>query len=109
MYKFEVGDEVEFDYATFNNRTSSYEPRTFVGVITHRETEEYEDDGTSVIKRYIEYRVLMKDLSPADSQYFGASVDFEPYVWVDEFAVRPLDRNSIRFVSRRVYEEAYRV
>ena len=109
MFKFEVGDEVEFDYATFNNRTSNYENRTFVGVITHRETEEYEDDGTSVIKRYIEYRVLMKDLSPADLEYFGASDILEPYVWVDEFAVRPLDRNSIRFVSRRVYEEAYRV
>lgn len=109
MFKFEVGDEVEFDCETFNNRTSSCEPRTFVGVITHRETEEYEDEELGITKRYIEYRVLMKDLSPADLQYFGGSADYEPYVWMDESAVRPLDRNSIRFVSHRVYEEAYRV
>lgn len=112
MYKFEVGDEVEIDYPIYVDDYAKIVDTPLVGVIDRRERtpyDEYEADEGGNPKYYVDYRISLKDLSLEHQRYFGHSDDYPAYVWVEEERIRPLDRNSIRFVSRRVYEEAYRV
>lgn len=105
MFRFSIGEAVEFNYPVYT--FDGYRNPTLYGRIVGREIAY--DDGEDY--PLIDYRITL-DLSRIDNTILACICIYDteqPFLWVDQEAVRTVECCTVRHMSHKVYREMYDV